>query len=76
MELSMDGSQYIPKKYPDNATQPVLPQPQEQVRVIRRNLTRPELLAIFVVACIAVTGVQAAWNFTTNILPRIEIRAN
>ena len=76
MELSMDGSQYIPKKYPDNATQPVLPQPQDQVRVVRRNLTRPELLAIFVVACIAVTGVQAAWNFTTNILPRIEIRAN
>ena len=63
--------QYIPQP------PPVAPsQPQEQVRVVRRNLTRPELLAVFVVACIAVTGVQAVWNFTTNILPRIEIRAN
>ena len=60
--------QYIP--------QPVPMQQQEQVRVVRRNLTRPELLAVFVVACIAVTGVQAVWNFTTNILPRIEIRSN
>jgi len=32
-------------------------------------------LAVFVVACIAVTGTQALWNFTTNLLPRIEIRA-
>ena len=56
--------QYIPQ-----------PAPLEQVRVVRRNLTRPELLAVFVVACIAVTGTQALWNFTTNLLPRIEIRA-
>lgn len=77
MELSMDGLQFIPKKYPDTVSQPV-PNAQvtEQVRVVRRNLTRPELLAVFIIACIAVTGVQAAWNFTTNILPRIEIRAN
>lgn len=56
--------QYIPQ-----------PAPTEQVRIVRRNLTRPELLAVFVVACIAVTGTQALWNFTTNLLPRIEIRA-
>ena len=61
--------QYVEQKYSSVA-------PTEQVRVVRRNLTRPELLAVFVVACIAVTGVQAVWNFTTNILPRIEIRAN
>lgn len=61
--------QYIPQPVPTE-------QVTEQVRVVRRNLTRPELLAVFVIACIAVTGVQAAWNFTTNILPRIEIRAN
>lgn len=72
-----------PPQTPPPAPQPqYIPQPApaaqvtEQVRVVRRNLTRPELLAVFVVACIAVTGVQAAWNFTTNILPRIEIRAN
>ena len=63
--------QYIPQAPP-----PLPAEPREQVRVVRRNLTRPELLAVFVIACIAVTGVQAAWNFTTNILPRIEIRAN
>jgi len=61
---------------PQYTPQPVPMQQQEQVRVVRRNLTRPELLAVFVVACIAVTGVQAVWNFTTNILPRIEIRSN
>lgn len=51
-------------------------QPAQQVRVVRRNLTKPEIAAIFVAACIAVTGVQAIWNFTANILPRIEIRSN
>ena len=64
--------QYIPQPAPP---QPISQQVPEQVRVVRRNLTRPELLAVLVVACIAVTGVQAAWNFTTNLLPRIEIRA-
>jgi len=63
--------QYIPQPPP-----PVPTETREQVRVVRRNLTRPELLAVFIVACIAVTGVQVVWNFTTNILPRIEIRAN
>lgn len=68
--------QYIsPPPLPPLPT-PSQEQEQVQVRVVRRNLTRPELLAVFVVACIAVTGVQAVWNFTTNILPRIEIRAN
>ena len=60
--------QYIPQPAPTA-------QVTEQVRVVRRNLTRPELLAVFVVACIAVTGTQALWNFTTNLLSRIEIRA-
>ena len=66
-------AQHIPQPIP---AEQVTGQVTEQVRVVRRNLTRPELLAVFVVACIAVTGVQAVWNFTTNILPRIEIRAN
>jgi len=64
--------QYIPQPAP---TAQVTEQVTEQVRIVRRNLTRPELLAVFVVACIAVTGTQALWNFTTNLLPRIEIRA-
>jgi hypothetical protein len=74
MELSMDGSQYVPQKYP---TAPVAPIPQvtEQVRVIRRNLTLAELILIFAIATGSVLGVQAIWAFTTDLLPRIEIRA-
>ena len=62
--------------YQPAPTAQVTEQVTEQVRVVRRNLTKPEIAAIFVAACIAVTGVQAVWNFTTNILPRIEIRSN
>jgi hypothetical protein len=74
MELSMDGSQYVPQKYP---VAPVAPTPQvtEQVRVIRRNLTLAELILIFAIATGSVLGVQAIWAFTTDLLPRIEIRA-
>ena len=62
--------------YQPAPTAQVTEQVTEQVRVVRRNLTKPEIAAVFVAACIAVTGVQAVWNFTTNILPRIEIRSN
>jgi hypothetical protein len=74
MELSIDGSQYVPQKYP---TAPVAPTPQitEQVRVIRRNLTLAELILIFAIATGSVLGVQGIWAFATDILPRIEIRA-
>ena len=74
MELSMDGSQYVPQKYP---TAPAAPTPQitEQVRVIRRNLTLAELILIFAIATGSVLGVQGIWAFATDILPRIEIRA-
>ena len=74
MELSMDGSQYVPQKYP---TAPVAPTAQatEQVRVIRRNLTLAELILIFAIATGSVLGVQGIWAFATDILPRIEIRA-
>lgn len=78
MELSMDGSQYVPQKYP---TAPVAPTAQaaeqatEQVRVIRRNLTLAELILIFAIATGSVLGVQGIWAFTTDLLPRIEIRA-
>lgn len=74
MELSMDGSQYVPQKYP---TAPVAPTPQitEQVRVIRRNLTLAELILIFAIATGSVLGVQGIWTFATDLLPRIEIRA-
>lgn len=80
------NAQRVSAPQPQPQVQPPAPAPvyqpaptaqvTEQVRVVRRNLTKPEIAAIFVAACIAVTGVQAVWNFTTNILPRIEIRSN
>lgn len=85
MELSMDGSQYAPQKYPEPpAPAPVWQAPYqpapteqatEQVRVIRRNLTLAELILIFAIATGSVLGVQGIWAFATDILPRIEIRA-
>lgn len=77
MELSMDGSQYVPQKYPvAPAPAPkITVQPTEQVRVVRRNLTLAELILIFAIATGSVLGVQGIWSFATDILPRIEIRA-
>jgi len=47
---------------------------EPEVVYVRRNLTIAELLLIIALSCGIVTGIQAAWNFTTDILPRIEIR--
>jgi len=38
-------------------------------------LTVAELIVVFAIACGLVTGVQATWNFVSNNLPRIEIKA-
>lgn len=54
---------------------PVFQPPQPQVIYLRRNLTVAELIIVFAIACGLVTGVQAAWNFASNHLPRIEIKA-
>ena len=54
---------------------PVFQQPQPQIVYLRRNLTVAELIIVFAIACGLVTGVQAAWNFASNHLPRIEIKA-
>lgn len=50
--------------------------PQPQVVYVRRNLTVAELGLIFLISCGIVTGIQAAWNFGSNLLPRIEIKVN
>ena len=49
--------------------------PQPRVVYVRRNLTVAELIVVFAIACGIVTGVQGAWNFASNHLPRIEIKA-
>ena len=50
--------------------------PQQQVVYVRRNLTVAELIAVFIISCGLVFGVQLTWNFATNILPRIEVKVN
>lgn len=52
-----------------------IPTPQPQFVYVRRNLTVAELIVVFAIACGIVTGVQATWNFVSNSLPRIEIKA-
>ena len=51
------------------------PQQEPKVVYVRRNLTVAELLLIILLSCGIVTGIQYTWNFVTNILPRIEIKA-
>ena len=78
MELSMDGSQYVPQKYPVASvpapTAQVTAQPTEQVRVVRRNLTLAELILVFVIAVVGVLGLQGIWYIASDIIPRIEIK--
>jgi len=47
---------------------------EPEVVYVRRNLTIAELLLVIALSCGIVIGIQAAWNFTTDLLPRIEIR--
>jgi len=52
-----------------------IPNTQPQVVYVRRNLTVAELIVVFVISCGLVTGIQGVWNFASNHLPRIEIKA-
>jgi hypothetical protein len=45
-----------------------------QVVYLRRNLTIAELIVTIFLACGIVLGVQAGWNFGSQLLPRIEIK--
>ena len=56
------------------AQQQQIPQPQQQVVYVRRNLTVAEVLLVLLLSCGIVTGVQWSWNMVTNFLPRVEIR--
>lgn len=52
-----------------------VPQTQPQIVYVRRNLTVAELGLLILLSCGLVTGVQASWNFLSNNLPSIEIKA-
>ena len=58
---------------PSQAVQ--FPQSQPQVVYVRRNMTVAELILTLLLACGLVTGVQATWNFVSDRLPSIEIKA-
>ena len=49
---------------------------QQKVVYVRRNLTVAEVIVVFVISCGLVLGIQAGWNFATNVLPKIEIKVN
>jgi hypothetical protein len=49
---------------------------QPEIVYVRRNLTVAEVIAVFIISCSLVFGVQLSWNFVTNVLPRIEVKVN
>ena len=49
---------------------------QQKIVYVRRNLTVAEVIVVFVISCGLVFGIQAGWNFATNVLPKIEIKVN
>lgn len=67
-----------PVQVPQQQQQPIQTQQtiQKEPRIVyvKRNLTLAEILIIFALATGVVLGVQGVWTFTTDILPRIEIR--
>jgi len=84
IRMTMVQQQAVPQETKDYPTvQPEAPASsqipfpalQPQVVYVRRNLTVAELIVVFVISCGLVTGVQAAWNFAADVLPRIEIRS-
>jgi hypothetical protein len=78
MTILQQQQQMVPQEEVPVASRPSIPviqPPQPQVIYLRRNLTVAELIIVFAIACGLVTGVQTAWNFASNHLPRIEIKA-
>ena len=71
IRITMEQRQ-APVAAPMQAPNPFTPPPQ--VVYLRRNLTLAELLLTLVLACGLVFGVQASWNFASQILPRIEVK--
>jgi hypothetical protein len=75
--LQQQQQQFQPEEIPvaQRMPAPSFTPPQPQVIYLRRNLTVAELIVVFAIACGIVTGVQTAWSFASNHLPRIEIKA-
>lgn len=63
--------QYVPQPQPQRQ---FVPTPQPQPVVVRRNLTIAEVGLLIAVSVGILAGIQFTWNFSTDILSRIEIR--
>ena len=50
------------------------PMPEPRVVYVRRNMTIAEMGLTLLISVGILTGIQFAWNFTTDIFSRIEIR--
>jgi hypothetical protein len=78
LQQQQQQQQMVPQEEIPTAPRPSIPvpqAPQPQIIYLRRNLTVAELIIVFAIACGLVTGVETAWNFASNHLPRIEIKA-
>ena len=84
IRMTMLQKQAPPQEQKDYPIAQAMAQPSSQAPVspiqpsvvyVRRNLTVAELGLIILLACGLVTGVQAGWNFVSNVLPRIEVKA-
>jgi hypothetical protein len=64
--------QYVPQV--PISPQPFVPVQAPEPTVIRRNLTIAEVGLLVALSLGIFTGIQFAWNFSTDILSRIEIR--
>ncbi len=55
-------------------TPSMAPLGQQKIVYVRRNLTVAELIVVFIIATGLVAGIQTAWRFASETLPRIEIQ--
>lgn len=69
-KLAFEQSQIQQQIQPPIQSKIVQPTPE----VNRRSLTVAEIALMFAVSCGLVFGLQACWNYTTTILPKIEIK--
>ena len=79
-QITVEQLQQMKEMARQQAIQQVVGQRQieqpQQIVYVRRNLTVAEVIAVFVISCGLVFGIQIGWNFATNVLPRIEIKVN
>ena len=72
MQAMQERQNQNPQTPPQTQYRP--PAPQPQVVYVRRNLTVAEVGLMLLISVGILAGIQFTWNFSTDILSRIEIR--